>query len=187
MDPNDNLTFSISQVAKTLGVVPGTIRNWEKSGLITVEEREAYRSSQRETVPTAGPIRLNPEHLGELTLRVAVTASGAINATFHTENAQVRGLLESSMIQLKQELQQQGLKVNNVDVQSGLSQDFFAQSQAGQQGYPQPQHSARNQAADRRSFENDADALTVNTAVSGVEAAENPASVGDADGVNYLV
>lgn len=132
-------------------------------------------------------IRLNPEHLGELTLRVAVTAGGAINATFHTENAQVRGLLESSMIQLKQELQQQGLKVNNVDVQSGLSQDFFAQSQAGQQGYPQSQHSARNQAADRAAFENDADALTVNTAVSGAAAMENTANVGDSDGVNYLV
>ena len=132
-------------------------------------------------------IRLNPEHLGELTLRVAVTASGAINATFHTENAQVRGLLESSMIQLKQELQQQGLKVNNVDVQSGLSQDFFAQSQAGQQGYPQSQHSARNQSADRRAFENDADALTVNTAVNGAAEAESAANVGGSDGVNYLV
>ncbi len=131
-------------------------------------------------------IRLNPEHLGELTLRVAVTASGAINATFHTENAQVRGLLESSMIQLKQELQQQGLKVNNVDVQSGLSQDFFAQSQAGQQGYPQPQHSARNQSADRRAFENDADALTVNTAVNGAAETESAANVGE-EGVNYLV
>ena len=132
-------------------------------------------------------IRLNPEHLGELTLRVAVTASGSINATFHTENAQVRGLLESSMIQLKQELQQQGLKVNNVDVQSGLSQDFFAQSQAGQQGYPQPQHSARNQSADRRAFESDADALTVNTAVNGAAETESAANVDGSDGVNYLV
>ena len=132
-------------------------------------------------------IRLNPEHLGELTLRVAVTAGGAVNATFHTENAQVRGLLESSMIQLKQELQQQGLKVNNVDVQSGLSEDFFAQSQAGQQGFQQSQQSARNRAADRRSFENDADALTVNPVMGGVAEAENPANVGDAEGVNYLV
>ncbi len=132
-------------------------------------------------------IRLNPEHLGELTLRVAVTASGAINATFHTENAQVRGLLESSMIQLKQELQQQGLKVNNVDVQSGLSQDFFAQSQAGQQGYPQSQHFARNQAADRRAFENDADTLTINAAVEGAAAADPAANTDASDGVNYLV
>ncbi|MBR1552964.1 MAG: flagellar hook-length control protein FliK [Schwartzia sp.] len=147
-----------------------------------VEQARLIRSDAN----TEMVIRLNPEHLGELTLRVAVTASGAVNATFHTENAQVRALLESSMIQLKQELQQQGLKVNNVDVQSGLSQDFFAQSQAGQQGYPQPQHSARNQAADRAAFENDADALTV----GGVEASTetNPAAnVGASDGVNYLV
>ncbi len=131
-------------------------------------------------------IRLNPEHLGELTLRVAVTASGAVNATFHTENAQVRALLENAVVQLKQELQQQGLKVNNVDVQSGLSQDFFAQSQAGQQGYPQPQHSARNQAADRRAFENDSDALTVNAAENATEASAT-ANAGESDGVNYLV
>ena len=148
-----------------------------------VEQARLIRSDTN----TEMVIRLNPEHLGELTLRVAVTAGGAVNATFHTENAQVRGLLESSMIQLKQELQQQGLKVNNVDVQSGLSEDFFAQSQAGQQGYQQPQQSARNQAADRRSFENDADALTVNPAAGGAVEAENPANVGDAEGVNYLV
>ena len=132
-------------------------------------------------------IRLNPEHLGELTLRVAVTASGAVNATFHTENEQVRGLLESSMIQLKQELQQQGLKVNNVDVQSGLSEDFFAQSQAGQQGYQQPQQSQRNQAADRRSFENDADALAVNPAAGDAAATAQTPNAGESDGVNYLV
>ena len=43
------------------------------------------------------------------------------------------------------------------------------------------------QAADRAAFENDADALTVNTAVSGAAATENTANVGDSDGVNYLV
>ncbi|MBQ6464909.1 MAG: helix-turn-helix domain-containing protein [Oscillospiraceae bacterium] len=40
MDHTDNLTFSISQVAKMLGVVPGTIRNWEKCGLISVKRSE---------------------------------------------------------------------------------------------------------------------------------------------------
>ena len=44
MDQNDNITFTISQVAKMLGVVPGTIRNWEKSGLITARRSESnYR------------------------------------------------------------------------------------------------------------------------------------------------
>lgn len=35
MDQNDRITFSVSQVAKMLGVAPGTIRNWEKAGLIS--------------------------------------------------------------------------------------------------------------------------------------------------------
>lgn len=44
MDHNDNITFSISQVANMLGVVPGTIRNWEKAGLITVKRSDSnYR------------------------------------------------------------------------------------------------------------------------------------------------
>ncbi len=44
MDHNDSITFSISQVAKMLGVVPGTIRNWEKAGLISVKRSDSnYR------------------------------------------------------------------------------------------------------------------------------------------------
>lgn len=37
MKHDDNMTFTINQVAKMLGIVPATIRNWEKSGLITVK------------------------------------------------------------------------------------------------------------------------------------------------------
>lgn len=36
MNDNDNVTFNITQVAKILGVVPSTIRNWEKNGLIAI-------------------------------------------------------------------------------------------------------------------------------------------------------
>ena len=53
------------------------------------------------------------------------SAASARKATF----ADVAGADEE-----KQELQAQGIKVNNVEVYSGLSQDFFAGSQAGQQG-----------------------------------------------------
>ena len=37
MNHDDNMTFTINQVAKMLGVVSATIRNWEKNGLITVK------------------------------------------------------------------------------------------------------------------------------------------------------
>ena len=37
---SDEITFSINEVAKILGVVPTTIRNWEKSGLFTAKRKE---------------------------------------------------------------------------------------------------------------------------------------------------
>ncbi|MGP1366980.1 MAG: flagellar hook-length control protein FliK [Schwartzia sp. (in: firmicutes)] len=132
-------------------------------------------------------IRLKPEHLGELTMRISVAGSGAVNASFHTDNPQTRGLIESSMMQLKQELSAQGIKVDNVSVYSGLSEDFFANSQAGQQGYPQPQHSARSEKADRNAFAGDAEAVSaVGTEQSGSASSLDP-NVGTADGVDYRV
>ena len=131
-------------------------------------------------------IRLKPEHLGELTMRISVAANGAVNASFHTDNPQTRGLIESSMIQLKQELSAQGIKVDNVSVYSGLSEDFFANSQAGQQGYPQPQHSARSAKADRIVLTGDAEAVSAVSTERGPASSLDP-NVGTADGVDYRV
>ena len=130
-------------------------------------------------------IKLKPEHLGELTLRISVTAGGAVNATFHSDNAQVRGIIEGSMVQLRQELQEQGLKVDNIDVRTGLADSFLMDSQAQQQQmYQQSQQSGtynvRSERSSRDSFEADA----VNTAAP---AADTPVQKADADGVDYLV
>ncbi len=40
MNAGDELLFNINQVAKQIGVVPGTIRNWEKEGLFTARRTE---------------------------------------------------------------------------------------------------------------------------------------------------
>ncbi|HWR05343.1 flagellar hook-length control protein FliK [Sporomusa sp.] len=66
-------------------------------------------------------IKLKPEHLGELTLKVVVE-NGAINASFHSNNPEVRSIIEASLPQLKQDLANNGLKVENVGVYAGLSQ-----------------------------------------------------------------
>ncbi len=66
-------------------------------------------------------IKLKPEHLGELTLKVVVE-NGVVNASFHSNNAEVRNIIESSLPQLKQDLANSGLKVDNVSVYAGLSQ-----------------------------------------------------------------
>lgn len=66
-------------------------------------------------------INLQPEHLGELSLKISVAADGLVNASFHSDNAQVRNLLQSTIVQLRQDLQDQGIKVDNINVYSGLS------------------------------------------------------------------
>lgn len=66
-------------------------------------------------------INLQPEHLGELALKISVAADGAVNASFHSDNAQVRNLIQSTVVQLRQDLQDQGIKVDHINVYSGLS------------------------------------------------------------------
>nr|WP_320145454.1 flagellar hook-length control protein FliK [uncultured Anaeromusa sp.] len=78
-------------------------------------------------------IRLRPEHLGELVLKVAVDAAGTVNATFHSSNAEVRAVLEANLQQFRQEMQQQGVRVQGAAVYAGLG-DTLPQQQQGQQG-----------------------------------------------------
>lgn len=98
-------------------------------------------------------IKLNPEHLGQLSLKVSVNGNGGVTATFHTDNAQVRAILETTMTQLKQQLDEQGIKVDNVEVQTGLPDGQLPQDQ-GQQGFYQQQgQEVRSQQADLKDFE----------------------------------
>jgi flagellar hook-length control protein FliK len=80
-------------------------------------------------------IKLNPQHLGELTLKVTVD-HGLVNATFHSNNSDVRSVIESSLPQLKQDLVNSGLKVDNVGVYTGLDQSTSNQQN---QSRSQPQ------------------------------------------------
>jgi flagellar hook-length control protein FliK len=96
-------------------------------------------------------IKLNPEHLGDLTLKVSIANGGAVTASFHSDNAQVRTMLESSMIQLKQELEAKGMKVDNVEVYAGLS-DFMSNGQHNQANSQQQKSSLKNQRIDLADF-----------------------------------
>ena len=68
-------------------------------------------------------IRLRPQNLGEMTIRIIAESGGAITASFHSNNAEVRGILQESLPNIKQELSNSGLKVNDVGVYAGLG-DF---------------------------------------------------------------
>ncbi len=74
-------------------------------------------------------IKLHPDHLGELALKISVEANGAVSASFHTDNSQVRAMIETSLVQLRQDLQAQGIKVDNINVYSGLGDLLQQQGQ----------------------------------------------------------
>ena len=104
-----------------------------------VEHAKMIRNAEN----TEMVIQLKPEHLGELTLRVSATSNGSVNVTFHSENAQVRAMIENTLVQLKQELSNQGLKVENVQVSAHLS-DGGMMNGRGQQAWEQNQRSGSN-------------------------------------------
>ena len=64
---------------------------------------------------TSMEIQLTPEHLGKINLNVA-TRNGVITATITAQNESVKAAIENQVIQLKESMNNQGLKVENVEV-----------------------------------------------------------------------
>ena len=116
-------------------------------------------------------IKLNPEHLGNLTLKISVSANGAVNASFHSDNAQVRTIIENSLVQLRQELNNQGLKVENVQVYAGLSEDGgLMNGQGGQAWQQNRQQRQGNRRISIETIERDAENISAeNVAAEGVD------------------
>ena len=81
-------------------------------------------------------IRMKPEHLGEMVLKISIV-NGNVNANFHTNNAEARGILEAAMPQLRQELSHSGFKVHDVGVYAGLGE--FMSKKDGQASLPNSQ------------------------------------------------
>lgn len=116
-------------------------------------------------------IQLKPEHLGELTLKVTVD-SGVVSASFHSNNSEVRSIIEASLPQLKQDLSNQGLKIENVGVYAGLG-DFFSN---GQQRENQQQPSVK---VHNRKIEEDF--------LEALESTSATESTSDGSGVDYRI
>ena len=72
-------------------------------------------------------IQLRPEHLGEMTLKVSVSAEGSVTASFHSDNVAVRTIIENTLVQLKNDLANQGIRVDNIEVSAQLGDEFLQQ------------------------------------------------------------
>lgn len=119
-------------------------------------------------------IRLKPDHLGELALKVTVN-NGVVNASFHSNNAEVRGILENSIQQLKQDLANVGFKVDNVSISTGLSQ--FAANQERELGWQREPQRTSGQKGEEGYAE----------AIDGIAAIQHGINSSKDDGVDYRI
>ncbi len=133
-----------------------------------VDQARLIRSGEN----TEMVIRLRPEHLGNLTLRISVTGNGAVNAAFQSDNAQVRAIIESSMAQLKQDLENQGVKVNNVEVYSGLGDGLMQGGQSQSEYQQQQSNAARHSKLDMDALEDDMEQISVETSTEATNSEE---------------
>ncbi len=80
-------------------------------------------------------MQLNPANLGRVGLQI-VSRAGAITAQFEATNASVKEALEAQVGQLRKQLEEQGLKVESVEVtlrERGFEQNFLNNGQGQQQ------------------------------------------------------
>lgn len=85
-------------------------------------------------------MQLNPENLGKLYLQISATKEGSITAQFAAQNEAVKEALETQIVELKQTLNQQGVKVDAIEVtvashefEKNLEQNAEREKQQGQQ------------------------------------------------------
>lgn len=137
-------------------------------------------------------MKLNPEHLGQLSLKVSINGNGGVTATFHSDSATVRGIIETSMIQLKNELAEQGLKVDRIEVSAQLPNEQMPQDM-GQGYYAQQQGSGQQKrtgnASDLANYEEAgevsvADGVPVNASTEPIRDQQGNVI---SDGVDYKV
>ncbi len=90
-------------------------------------------------------LRMDPPDLGQLTLSVSVNGNGELKAVIRTENTETASLLSEQLDKLRASLEEQGFKVNELEVRSQLSGD--SQSQTAWNG--ESEHNLRQSLEDQ--------------------------------------
>lgn len=114
---------------------------------------------------TTMQMQLNPGHLGKIA--VSVTAEqGMVKGQFVAESQVVKEMLEANLGQLKTQLEEQGIKVDKIEVTVGNSGQFFEQNK--EQQHQQPKEKANRARINRLSR-----MRSLNEVVDSIDTAEN--------------
>lgn len=113
---------------------------------------------------TSLELQLHPASLGRVSIQVSSVANGAATAVLAVENQMAKEALESQLIALKQSFEEQGLKVDAVEVtvsEFGLNRE---QQQAGQEQSGRQQRGRRFRAEAGSGLEREDDTAEVTEA-----------------------
>lgn len=119
-----NLNGSVNNISQQSGTIQGTdfqrtLSQAQYLSQIQTEDMIQQISQQARTGITNGTtsleMQLNPENLGKILLQVT-EKEGVIHAQLVTQNEAVKTALETQMADLRQNLNQQGIKVDAVEV-----------------------------------------------------------------------
>ncbi|RDY32469.1 flagellar hook-length control protein FliK [Lachnotalea glycerini] len=124
--------------------------------------------------------QLNPEHLGKLTIQVA-SKEGIITAQITAQNLAIKEVLESQIVQLKENMNNQGLKVDAVEV-TVESHEFERNLEEGNSSMNQEQFEQQKKNTRRQFNYNDFDTLED---LSDEEALIAEMMIGNGNSVNY--
>lgn len=94
-----------------------------------INQINAYIRQNAASRITEWQMQLNPEHLGTVSLNVTAK-EGAVTAQFTTQNEAVKAVMEAQVMVLKENLEQQGVKVEAVEV-TVASHEFEQNLQQG--------------------------------------------------------
>lgn len=94
-----------------------------------IDQINAYIRQNSAARITEWQMQLNPEHLGTVSLSVTAR-EGAVTAQFTTQNEAVKAVMEAQIMTLKENLEQQGIKVEAVEV-TVASHEFEQNLQQG--------------------------------------------------------
>ncbi|MEW5899221.1 MAG: flagellar hook-length control protein FliK, partial [Bacillota bacterium] len=128
--PGNSAAGAVHPGSSQGGVAPSSI----PALVIQVLQQAAGKSFAGETRLR---LKLEPEHLGELVIRLVYRA-GEVSAYFQASSAQAGEAIEHSLPQLREALAGQNLHLQNVSVSIGQESDFLPRENYGQTGYSYP-------------------------------------------------
>lgn len=114
---NQQMTYTqtvVEQIERTVAKTETSYTTLSNTESIMNQIRDVIRVIQTQDT-TEMDLQLHPASLGHLRVQLAVK-EGVLTATFTTENEAVRAALESQMVNLRQNFEAQGIKVEAVEV-----------------------------------------------------------------------